>query len=354
MKIKLAILEADERYLNRIVTVFSTKYADMIEIYSFTDKNIALATLEHDRIDVFIADEVFDIDINRLPKRCGFAYFADNSNVDYINDQYAICKFQKAELIYKQILDIYSEKAGNASGFKLGNENSRIIAFASVAGGDGASSMAVAAAMHFAAQNNKTIYLNLEKLGSSDSFLSGAGQYDMSDIIFALKSRKANIPFKLESCVKQDKSGVYFYSQTKLALDMYELTAEDIIRLLSELKLIGTYDYIIVDLDFGIDSDMLKILELVNALVWVGSGSDISNRKIERAYNALSILDQNNGSSVADKLYLIYNKFSSKTGKAIENTGIKSIGGAPRYEHASVAQVLEQLYRMDVFDQITL
>ena len=39
MKIKLAILEKDQCYLQRIVTVFSTKYSDNFEIYSFTDEN---------------------------------------------------------------------------------------------------------------------------------------------------------------------------------------------------------------------------------------------------------------------------------------------------------------------------
>ena len=46
MKIKLAILEKDQGYLTKIVSVFSTKYADKFEIYSFTDKEVALAHLE--------------------------------------------------------------------------------------------------------------------------------------------------------------------------------------------------------------------------------------------------------------------------------------------------------------------
>ena len=57
MKIKLAILEKDVSYLNRIVAAFSTKYADKFEIYSFTDQEVALATLDSARIDVFIASD---------------------------------------------------------------------------------------------------------------------------------------------------------------------------------------------------------------------------------------------------------------------------------------------------------
>ena len=77
MRIKLALLEKDQSYLNRIVSVFSTKYADKFEIYSFTDQEVALSILDGAKIDVLVANDAFDIDVNALPKRCAFAYFVD-------------------------------------------------------------------------------------------------------------------------------------------------------------------------------------------------------------------------------------------------------------------------------------
>lgn len=55
MRIKLAILENDQNYLKRIVSVFSTKYADKLEVYSFTDRELAFQTLDKSRIDVFLS-----------------------------------------------------------------------------------------------------------------------------------------------------------------------------------------------------------------------------------------------------------------------------------------------------------
>lgn len=352
MRIKLAILEKDQSYLNRIVTAFSTKYADKFEIYSFTDQAIALSTLDSSRIDVFVASDAFEIDVTALPKRCGFAYFVDSVDVDTVNEQRAICKFQRADLIYKQILSVYSEKAGSVSGLKFGDESSKVFAFCSACGGVGTSSMAAAAAIYFASKNHNTLYLNLEKFGTSDAFFSGEGQFDMSDIIFALKSKKTNLSLKLESCVKQDHSGVYFYSQPKVALDIHELNTEDIIHLISEIKLTGSYDYIILDVDFAINNDTLAILRQTHAVVMVSDGSEIANIKTFRAHQALSILEQDNDHSIMNRLALIYNKFSNKTGRALEGLNVKSIGGAPRYEHATTTQVIEQLSKMEVFSKI--
>lgn len=352
MKIRLALLEKDQSYLNRIVSAFSTKYADKFEIYSFTDPGVALATLDDSKIDVLVAADAFEIDVTALPKRCGFAYFVDYADVETVRDQRTICKFQKIDQIYKQILSIYSENAGNVSGLKFGDESCNIIAFMSPCGGVGTSSVAAACALRFAAQGKKTLYLNLEKFGSADAFFSADGQFDMSDVIFALKSKKTNLSLKLESCVKQDSRGVYFYSQSKIALDMLELGNEEVIRLISEARISGGYSCIIIDLDFGMDKNTLKILRHSHAIVWVGDGSDLSNLKITRAHQALSALEQREESMLISQINLVYNKFSSKTGKTVTDIEIRTAGGAPRFEYASTEQVLKQLSSMEMFDKI--
>lgn len=352
MKIKLAILENDQGYLNRIVSAFSTKYADKFEIYSFTNSNVALSTLENSKIDVLIASDSVDIEISAIPKRCGFAYFVDSTDIDTYKGQRAICKFQKIDLIYKQILSIFSEVGGSISGLKSDDYSCKVIAFTSPGSGAGSSSVAAACALHYATNGKRTLYLNLEKFGSSDTFFASEGQLDMSDIIFALKSKKTNLSMKLESCVKQDPRGVYFYSQSKIALDMLELSVDESIRLVSEIKISGSYDYILLDVDFGIDKDSLEILRQAHLILWVGDGSEISNGKINRAYTALAIKEQNEDSPLIDRIVLMYNKFSNKVSKTVGFDEIKSIGGAPRYDHASTEQVVSQLSVMDIFDKI--
>lgn len=354
MKIKLALLERDRSYLSRIVSTFGAKYADKFEIYSFTDTDVALGTLNSAKIDVLLASDVFDIDVAKLPNRCAFAYLIDSAGIDTLNNQRVICKFQKADLIYKQILSVYAEKASSITGFKVSDDAGIVIAFSSASGGVGSSTMAAACAAHFAAQNKRVLYLNLEKLGSADLFFSGQGQYDMSDIIFALKSKKANLPLKLESCVRQDETGVYFYSQAKFALDMMELNTEDTIQLISELRLTGEYDYIILDMDFGLDKNMLKIYHQAQAIVLVGDGSPESNTKTERAYAALMALEQNADAPLVNRMAFVYNKVSSKTGQQINAPGLKVLGSTPKYAGASTAQIITQLSSLNIFDSIML
>lgn len=112
------------------------------------------------------------------------------------------------------------------------------------------------------------------------------------------------------------------------------------------------YDVVIVDTDFGFDIDNLKFLKLAENIVWTGDGSEISNMKINRAYSALMLKEENEEEPLSSRIVLIYNKFSNKSGRAVSGVDITNIGGAPRYEHASTKQVVEQLCNINMFEKL--
>ncbi len=353
MKIKLAILDRDPGYLERFASAFNAYYWDKLEIYSFTQLDKALSELKEARIDVFLADEFFEIDLDKIPERCGFAYFVDDPLVASLRDQPAISKFQKADNIYKQILSVYAEKSSDITGFKSDGTSSALISvFASPAGGVGSSTMAAAYALTLARAGHRVLYMNLELFGRSDVFFTGQGQETLSDVLFVLKSGKLNLPMKLESAVRESADGVFFFESPPIALDVQELTEEDLKRLLKELRIGGHYDHIVLDMDFALDGRMLHAFREAYAIVLVSDGMAIANTKMVRAFEALRMIDEHRDLRILSKLYLVYNKFSNKVSQAVEGIDLRLLGGAPRYAHATQREVVEQLVSMNLFQQI--
>lgn len=84
MKIKVALLDKDKEYLDRLTGVFNTKYADKLEVYSFTDEKNAIESVKEYRIDVLIAEEDFDIDKSEFKRNCGLAYFTGTPGIELI------------------------------------------------------------------------------------------------------------------------------------------------------------------------------------------------------------------------------------------------------------------------------
>lgn len=352
MRIRLAILEKDAVYLSRLESAFNVKYADKLEIYSFTDRDIALRSLQEKRMDVFLANETFDIEETEIPLSCGFAYLAETADIETIKGAVALCKFQKAEQIYRQVLGLFSEKAAAVTGVHMSGEGGRVLAFVSAAGGTGSSVAAAACAMNFAQKGKKTLYLNLEKFGSADVFFQADGAAGLGDVIYAIKSKKGNLSMKLESTVKQDSSGVFFYSPTRLALDIAELSADEIRQMIGVLKASGGYGDIILDLDFAMDKNMLKILDECNTIVFVADGSPASNVKLERVIASLEVIEQQTDRKLLMRCGILYNRFSSRTSQKVQVSGLKEFGGISRYEGFDTQKLLQQIKTQPVFDAL--
>jgi len=348
MKIKLAILDSDQNYLNRISGVFTTKYANKVEFYSFTDLAVAYRNLENAKIDVFIAGSDFDVDASILPKRCVFMYFLDSVGIESYKNQKAICKFQKIDVIYKEVLNIYSDSVDVAFEKSSIEGNARIVMFTSAGGGVGTSTLAATFAMTVASNKYKSLYVNLEPTGSASTYFSCQGQHDFSSVIYAVKGKRPNIGTRLESTVKQDSSGVYFYDSCKLALDLDEMTIDDFNVLLTELGSAG-YDYIVLDAPFSYDERYVELLKTSHRIVFVSDGSITANTKFIRAYVALEALENRDDISICNRIGIMYNKFSKKTCTHIENGNIDVIGGVPKIEQVTIQQLLNKIQEMQVF-----
>ncbi|MCL1917786.1 MAG: chromosome partitioning protein ParA [Peptococcaceae bacterium] len=359
MKVKLAILESDKNYLNRIATVFTNKFADKLEIYSYADENIAMSSLHSSKIDVFISCTDFDIDIKGIPQGCGFAYLVDTPNTGMHKEQKAIFKFQKAESIYREILSILNQAAGaagaagNAGGADRGDGTgeTKIIGFVSASGGAGSSTLAAACAMAIARKGRSVLYLNIEAFGTSNIFFKGQGQFDFGDVLYAIKNNKPSLALKLESTVKQDECGVYFYDPAQIALDVTGMSTGEFEHLLN-LTIEAQYNYIIMDMDFSPHETCIDKLKHMQQLVFVSDGSEIANAKLKKAVAALMTLDVQNRTSLCHCVAMIYNKFDSQTSQVIEDPMVTVLGGVSKHEQMTARQVVEKIADMSLFDRL--
>lgn len=350
MKIKLAMLESDSSYLRRVVPMFNSRYAEELEIYSFTDVEAAMACLEEKKIDVFLASDSFKIDFTLIPKRCGFAYLVESLDINAIDNHKAVCKFQKGELIYKQILSIYSEHVPNISGVAA-NQNGamKTIAFCSPCGGVGTSTAAAACAIALSNAGQRVLYLNTEIYGDADMFFACDGQFDFSDVIYAVKSNKTNRAMKLQSTVKQDQTGVYYYSSVRVPLDIMEMGSNDYLVLQNELMALGCYDYVVMDMEFPKTQAAYKFFENCNAIVLVGDDSDTSEAKINKAIRGIQILDGQSDFAMQPRMWLLRNKVTTNE---VQQNELRTLGSFPMYQTVSSAQMAKQLSLSNIFGQL--
>lgn len=352
MKINIALLENDSIYSKRFADCFNNMYPDKFTIFIFDTAEALQAEAQSLKIDLLLISTSYDAAETGL--KCPVLYFVGDADIDSYRGYKAICKFQKAELIYKQLLDLYSEFNNDIISLKnrQSEVGAKILAFQSPAGGDGASTAAAACAVNLAMSGKRVLYLNYEELNSTDMFFRADGQSSFDEVIYAVKSHKNNLNVKLETALKKDESGVLFYSGCKTVLNMVELSGEERIELINVLKCSGKYDYIVLDSDYKFDGVFFEILQLAHKIVYVSSGMELSLHKLGEACKALRIYEEQNEVNLSQIISVIYNKFINGVSKTAELPGIKAAGGIPAFENASSRETMLRMAQMKLFDNI--
>lgn len=352
MKLKVAVLDHDLEFLNRLAEAFQKKYEDKIILRMFSDEEAMYESLQRTRVDLILAEQSLKMDISRIASGTVVGCFCEMPDVGEVNGIPAICKFQKVENIYKEIFNIYADYSENIQ-IKTSNSETRIVLFTSAQGGSGTSTAAAAHALRKAQEGYKIVYLNLEQFGDTDLYFSGSGSMSFSDVIYALKSKNGNLELRLESIIQTDQSGVDFFHTCKNAYDMFELQSDEIETLVSAVSNVKKYDEIVIDIsDSSMDRQIKLMKNIVDKIIYVSDGSMTGNKKFEQFCDVIRVLEQRNSFNVLEKMILLYNRYSSKTSKQLKKTAVPVLGGIHRFEGIGEKELIQKISQVEIIGEI--
>lgn len=355
MKIRVVFLDYDQTYLNRLSSALSEREDCSAEIYSFSNPERAFETLREIGNCIFVVSDRFEVDADAVPKGVCLALITEKRAIREIGDLPAIYRYQKADAIFQEILAVYS---GTFSSDVVEMEahtgkvaNAGVYTFLPCGGGSGASTAAAAFALRMASIGMVPLYLNLERFGTSEMYFSSESKTHIGDLLYAIRSKRGNLPLRLKSALSRSEEGVYFIESCRAATEAMEITAEDVNTLLEKLRDMGKFDCIVIDTDFLLEGPSLEIMRQATSIVLVTNGEPSSHMKLERIYGAMEIISTRDEVEFPSTL-LLYNGFSSKTGSTEANVDIAVLGGIPRYEGASPKRIARRISQMTFFDTL--
>lgn len=352
MKLKVAVLDQDKDFMNRLSKAFQKRYEDKISLMLFSDEESLLEGIRDIRVDLLLVDHSAIPDMEKFPAGIVKGWLCDLPEANEIDGIPAVCKYQNVENIYKSIVGIYAENSGNIV-LKQHDSDVKTVLFTSSQGGAGTSSAAAAYAFYSAKNGKKVFYLNLEKFGNADHYFSSEGTLSFSDVIYTLKSKNSNLALKLESVIQTDPSGVDFFHTCKNAFDMFELKDQEIENLISVLPQVRKYDEIILDHSGDLTDRMVMLMQnCADQIVYISDGSMTGNGKFERFCEAVRVLEQRNDWNMLGKTVLLYNRFSSKTGKQLGKTAVPVVGGINRFEGISGRELIQKIANDEMISRI--
>lgn len=117
MKIRVAILDHDQNYQNRLLVALRERYSDRVEVFPCNRQEDMIGVIESHQIKVLAVSQNINPDLSEVPETCGIIYLTEAKGQDEINGYPAMCKYQKVADICRRLYDwgnrydkIYAEK----------------------------------------------------------------------------------------------------------------------------------------------------------------------------------------------------------------------------------------------------
>jgi len=353
MWMRLLICTKDVVYAERLTSFFEREYGEKMEVSFFSDIQYLQESGKCRTADVVLAGEEFEKETAAVSRNMPWvwAVLADQMYEGGNDETVRIAKYQRADLLYKAILDLYSQ-GGRVRRFVAPDNDGngcRVYGFLSAGGGVGTTTVARAYAAKCASYE-KVLYLDMGILGFEwDQEEAGHG---MDDILIALKSRRDILPIKLMSAVSSTKEKVSVYAPCKDSLHLLEVTGEDVARLVNAIKGLGEYDKLIVDIGNHFSGRQLEMARQADYLVYVAEDNDSGRRKYEKLCRIFQSLEEREDVRLFRKMMIFRNKAVKKEQIGWGIRGTRECGWAPKIEEDSFEAVIGRIMQSDAFDNM--
>lgn len=352
---KLLICTEDTVYSKRLSAFLEREHGDKIETVVFGDWQQTVDYMEQYSADVVLAGEEYEAAALAVSSQwsCAFGILRSQNYAENGEEETDIAKYQRADRIFQEILELYAKK-GKVKKVKY-NEKSHegdLYVFISSCGGSGTSTIARAYARS-CARYEKVLYLDMNLLKEED----GEEKHGMDAVLMALKSRRDILHVKLMSAVSAADDKVYSYGDCSNPLDWYEISEEDIRRLIAGIEDAEEYQKIVVDAGASMTGNTLELLRLAQRIICIREDTETDSKKFRKLCGLLEALEKKEGISLMRKLFVFRNKAAKaaadeemRRGRTEYGAGIA--GWAPKLSYENREELIDRIAWSDAFDRM--
>lgn len=171
---------------------------------------------------------------------------------------YCISKYQGPEQIVQKILNVIADGNGWKEIPEAVGTAARLIGIYSPIKRCLQTSFALSLGQ-LLAKEHKTLYLNFEMYSGLGELLRKEYEADMLDVMYYFQSARDKLALRLPAIIR-NVGGLDYIPPMQYTLEIREISGEQWIALCKDIAAIGGYEYIILDLDDGINGlfDLLK------------------------------------------------------------------------------------------------
>lgn len=254
----LALCDTEEEYAQHL-TEFLEGHREMPwEIHTYTEVAGLVEFAARESVELLVvAENAYTEDVRRL--NTASTILLNESGVRKWNAVRNVNKYQQAENIYREILDVYMDVAGIQLPKLAVDNNVRFIGMYSPVRRCLQTSFALTLGQMLA-QKHSTLYLNFEHYAGITDLLPDLQTRDLADLVFFLTSDKDKFLLRMQTML-QKKGDLDYIPPVRAGQNLLTITPGEWMNLLQRIVELGQYEYVILDLSENIQGlfDLLRM-----------------------------------------------------------------------------------------------
>lgn len=290
----LALCDTEEEYAQHL-TEFLEGHKEMPwEIHTYTEVAGLVEFAARESVELLVvAENAYTEDVRRL--RAARTILLNESGVKRWNAVRNVNKYQQAENVYREIVDVYMDVAGIQLPRLAVEKDVKFIGMYSPVRRCLQTSFALTLGQMLALKH-RTLYLNFEHYAGITDLLPDLQTRDLADLVFFLTSDKDKFLLRMQTML-QKKGELDYIPPVKAGQNLLTITPGEWINLLQRIVELGEYEYVILDLSENIQGlfDLLRMCFRVFTLTKddaVASGKINQYEQVLALYEYGDVLDK--------------------------------------------------------------
>lgn len=293
----MAVCDMEESYAFRMAEYLLEKVRLPYAVHLFTGVEELERFADREEIAVLlIAESAWRLlKEEYIRKQVAQLFILQESEEQVPADLCCISKYQSPEKVVQAILERIVEGDGWKGCFETSDVTARMIGIYSPIKRCLQTSFALTLGQ-LLAKEHKTLYLNFEMYSGLGEILRREYQMDMMDVVYYFQSAREKLALRLPTII-QNAGGLDYIPPMQYALGIKEVPGEQWLSLCRDIAAIGEYEYLILDLDDGMEG-LFELLKSCHRIYTITREDPFAVAKL-RQYEQLLLA--NELSEIADK-----------------------------------------------------
>lgn len=214
-----------------------------------------------------------------------------------------INKYQEAEQVWKELLELYVEATGVHMPLLCAEYKTKFIGMYSPVHRCLQSSFALTFGQ-LMAEKHPTLYLNLEHYAGITELLPDRQNRDLADLLYFLSGDEGKFPLRMQTVI-QKKGSLDYVPPMRNGQNLLGITLEEWRSLFQRIEELGKYEYVILDLSESIQG-LLDVLQMCIRVFTLTREDKMSRCKLDQYEQLLSLCEKEEVKGKTRKLNLPY------------------------------------------------